>query len=195
MSKSELRGLAQNLSPASRDLARLVNTSLTLFPQADLLAKCATQTLLPTGDIPINDQFRTGEPNYREFAYALVGLSGETQNFDGNGQYVRFQPGGGSNMLSMGQAGTAGGQSFGNGFAGMGVQPKMPDKQPAYNDKTPCYKSQIPDLNGPWSAPGIVQARSTFQSVKTARRPAPAKLATPLEPFLNPFGRKLEAAK
>ena len=54
-----------------------------------------TDVVLPTGDIVNKDEFKTGEPNYREFRYTLVGLAGEGQNFDGNGQYVRFQPGGG----------------------------------------------------------------------------------------------------
>ena len=30
----------------------------------------------------------------------MVGLAGEGQNFDGNGPYVRFQPGGGDQTLS-----------------------------------------------------------------------------------------------
>jgi virulence factor Mce-like protein len=149
--KSELRGLVANLSPASRDLARLVNRSTRLFPQADLLSKCATQTFLPTGDIPITDAFATGQPNYREFFYALVGLAGESQNFDGNGQYVRFQPGGGSTLLSLGSAGTPGGVAYANGFPGGGVQPARPAKAPPYNADTPCFKSAKPDLNGPWA--------------------------------------------
>jgi virulence factor Mce-like protein len=186
MSKAELRGLAQNLSPASRDLARLVNSSLALFPQADLLSQCATKTILPTGDIPIEDQFKTGQPNYREFAYALVGLSGETQNFDGNGQYVRFAPGGGSTMLSMGDAGTPGGAAYGNGFAGLGVQPNRPPRQPPYNAGTPCHKSAIPNLNGPWSAPGKVQARETAPAATPT--PAPS-LPLPTLPVRR-FGRE-----
>jgi virulence factor Mce-like protein len=150
--KSELRGLVTNLSPASRDLARLVNRSTKLFPQVELLSKCATNTVLPAGDIVIHDAFDTNQPNYREFMYALVGLAGESQNFDGNGQYVRFQPGGGSTLLSLGEAGTPGGAAYANGFPGGGVQPVKPKTPPPYNDKTPCFKSPLPDLNGPWAA-------------------------------------------
>jgi phospholipid/cholesterol/gamma-HCH transport system substrate-binding protein len=84
--------------------------------------------------------------------YALVGLAGESQNFDGNGQYVRFQPGGGSTMLSFGEAGTAGGLAYANGFPGGGVQPVKPKTPPPYNDDTQCSKSPLPDLNGPWAA-------------------------------------------
>jgi phospholipid/cholesterol/gamma-HCH transport system substrate-binding protein len=152
MRKSELRGLVTNLSPATRDLAGLVNNSTKLFPQAERLSKCATNTILPAGDIVIHDAFDTNQPNYREFMYALVGLAGESQNFDGNGQYVRFQPGGGSTMLSFGEAGTAGGLAYANGFPGGGVQPVKPKTPPPYNDDTQCSKSPLPDLNGPWAA-------------------------------------------
>ena len=34
----------------------------------------------------------------------MVGLAGEGQNFDGNGMYVRFQTGGGSQAVSLGSA-------------------------------------------------------------------------------------------
>ena len=53
----ELQGLARDLSPTSRDTARFVDASLKLFPQADALARCATETILPTGDLVIDDQF------------------------------------------------------------------------------------------------------------------------------------------
>lgn len=151
---AELRGLAQDLSPASRDLARLVDSSTRLLPQADLLSKCATDVLLPTGDVPLRDQFETGQPNYREFAYTLVGLSGESQNVDGNGLYVRFQPGGGPTAVSLGKGTPASGAQLGNAFPGLGTQPRTPGHKPAYDAGTPCYKSTPPDLNGPWSAKG-----------------------------------------
>ena len=58
--------------------------------------------MLPAGDLVIQDEFTTGEENYKEFFYALVGIAGEGQNFDGNGMYVRFQTGGGSQPVSLG---------------------------------------------------------------------------------------------
>jgi virulence factor Mce-like protein len=157
MRQSELRGLAQRLSPASRDLAKLVNESERLLPQADLLSQCFRDVILPTGDIPIKDDFETGAPNYKEFFYTLVGLSGESQNFDANGVYVRFQPGGGSNTISLGGEGTPSSKLFGNAFPGGGAQPKKPAQKPPYNDKVACKDSKIPDLNGPWAAKGDTQ--------------------------------------
>ena len=151
LSRSELRGLARNLSPATRDLAVFVAEGKRLFPQIELASRCATDVVLPTGDVVIKDEFESGAPNYKEFLYSMVGLSGEGQNFDGNGQYVRFQPGGGSNTVS---AGSQGSQLYGNAFPGVGTRPKMPPRKPPYNDDTDCFRSQKPDLNGPWAAKG-----------------------------------------
>ena len=44
---------------------------------------------MPTGNQMINDRFTTGQPNYREFFYTLVNFAGGSQNFDGNGSYLR----------------------------------------------------------------------------------------------------------
>ncbi|MEA2123338.1 MAG: phospholipid/cholesterol/gamma-HCH transport system substrate-binding protein [Solirubrobacteraceae bacterium] len=152
LSQAELRGLAQDLSPTSRDTARFVDASLKLFPQGDRLALCATRTILPTGDIVVDDQFKNGQPNYREFAYTLVGLSGEGQNSDGNGGYVHFQPGGGSQTIALGQVSPA--PIFANVFPGTGTQPATPGAKPPYKSSVPCYKSDKPNVNGPESAKG-----------------------------------------
>jgi phospholipid/cholesterol/gamma-HCH transport system substrate-binding protein len=169
---AELQGLARDLSPASRDLAKLVDSSTDLFPQANRLARCFDEVLLPTGDVPIQDEFATGQPNYREFAYALVGLSGEGQNFDGNGTYVHFQTGGGPDTLKMGDGTAANGSIFGNVFPGTATRPAKPKRKPPYNTSVPCYKSQRPNLNGPAAAQGsagqvIATAASTATAVPT----------------------------
>jgi len=91
LAPDELQGVVSELSPATEDLAKVVDATLQLLPQADLAAKCATNVILPTGDVKIDDgAFSTGEENYKEFWYSMVGLAGEGQDFDGNGMYVRF---------------------------------------------------------------------------------------------------------
>jgi len=155
MSKPELRGLAQDLSPATADLARLTNASLTLLPQIDRTALCARDVILPTGDLVIHDPFDTGTANYKEFWWTMVGLSGESQNFDGNGSYVRFQPGGGSQAVALGSPGSSTGQLIGAAAAPVqGVQPAYPGKRPPYVSSVRCHKSKIPDVNGSWAAKG-----------------------------------------
>jgi virulence factor Mce-like protein len=152
VSREELGGLTRRLSPAVRDLARVTDTAREFLPQADLVARCASQVLLPTGDEVIRDEFTSGEENYKEFFYSLVGLAGEGQNFDGNGSMVRFQTGGGSQTITIGSGNR---QQFGNAFAPpQGVRPKMPPRKPAYRPEATCYKNDRPDLNGPAAARG-----------------------------------------
>jgi len=152
VSASELGGLVKELSPATRDLARLTDAAIDLLPQTTLTSRCARQVLLPTGDIVIKDEFQTGVENYKEFMYGLVGLAGEGQNFDGNGMYVRFQPGGGSQAISLGGTGGTG-QIFGNNVAvPLGNRPFYPGKRPPYRPDVKCHTNKLPDLNGPAAA-------------------------------------------
>jgi phospholipid/cholesterol/gamma-HCH transport system substrate-binding protein len=147
VSPRELGGLVNELRPSIHDLAGVTDESLRLIPQLDLINRCATNVVLPTGDVPIDDGFlSTGLPNYKEFWQSMVGLSSESQNFDGNGQYTRFQPGGGDQSVSTGLSPQ--GKLFGNAAAKpLGTQPKFPGKEPPKNSAAPCYKQQLPDLN------------------------------------------------
>jgi ABC-type transporter Mla subunit MlaD len=155
LSKGELGTLAPLLSQTTPNLASLTDQTTLLLPQVDLVSKCVTNVVLPTGDVVIQDggasnqNLHTGAANYKEFWYTMVGLAGEGQNFDGNGMYVRFQPGGGPFTVSTGPSTLTGQQLFGNAVAPpLGSRPKY-GKEPAYNPNVSCYKNQIPDLNGP----------------------------------------------
>jgi phospholipid/cholesterol/gamma-HCH transport system substrate-binding protein len=153
MSPAELQGLASDLSPTARSLGQLTGDAIELLPQTDLASKCARDVLLPTGDVVIRDEFQTGRENYKDFFYAMVGLAGEGQNFDGNGGYVRFQTGGGSQAVSLGP-GSAGAQpQFGDlPTPPLGNRPAYPGKLPPYVNNQPCYRQKLPDLNGPAAA-------------------------------------------
>jgi phospholipid/cholesterol/gamma-HCH transport system substrate-binding protein len=150
---NELQGVARELSPATRDLAKVTAASLKLLPQADLVAKCFSKVILPTGDVKIQDEFSSGVENYKEFWYALVGLSGEGQNFDANGNYVRFQIGGSNSVVSIG-TGTSDKQIYGSGAAApLGTRPAMPATKPPYKPQATCYKNTPPQLNGAAKGP------------------------------------------
>ncbi len=171
---SELQGVAAELSPATRDLAKVVDATLALLPQADLTAKCATRVVLPTGDLKIDDgPLSTGAENYKEFWYTMVGLAGEGQNFDGNGMYVRFQPGGGDQTISLGASGGIADKLFANAILKpLGTRPAFPGKRPPYKPDVPCYKNTLPDLSGaPTGAPdgGGAAARATPSRVERGR--------------------------
>jgi virulence factor Mce-like protein len=150
MKEPELQGLARDLSPATRDLARLTDNAIRLLPQTDLVSKCARDVLLPTGDVVIRDEFETGRENYKDFFYAMAGLAGEGQNFDGNGMYVRFQTGGGSQSISLGPGSAGTPPQFGGlPTPPLGNRPAYPGKVPPYEPDEPCYRQTPPDLNGP----------------------------------------------
>jgi phospholipid/cholesterol/gamma-HCH transport system substrate-binding protein len=180
MGRRELGGVAAELSPASAELARLTDRALDLLPQTDDAAKCARDVLLPTGDVVIEDEFTTGVENYKEFFYTLVGLSGEGQNFDGNGMYVRFQTGGGSQALSLGSASSNTGELFGNAVAvPLGNRPFYPGRKPPYRPNIKCHTQTPPDVNGPAAA----------KSLPTGQAALAAKKALPeLRAKLRPFG-------
>ena len=199
----ELQGVVSELSPATEDLAKVVDATLQLLPQADLAAKCATNVVLPTGDVKIADgQFSTNEENYKEFWYSMVGLAGEGQDFDGNGPYVRFQPGGGDQTLSMGQSGDIPDKIFANAIAPpLGTRPAYPGKRPPYNSTFPCYKNPLPNLNGAPTGPpdgggAATRAKTTSAIARQAAREATKSGAAGVKPAalsqvvssLNPFG-------
>jgi phospholipid/cholesterol/gamma-HCH transport system substrate-binding protein len=193
---NELKGVARELSPATRDLAKVIDTSLKLLPQADLVAKCATKIILPTGDVRIADgPLSSNAENYKEFWYTMVGLAGEGQNFDGNGMYVRFQPGGGDQTVSLG---AAGGPIFANTIGvPLGTRPAYPGRRPPYRPDFPCYKNTAPDLNGAAtgapdgsaaaSARASSTARAAARQATRPRAPQSEDLAAELASRLNPF--------
>jgi virulence factor Mce-like protein len=151
VSPPELQGLVADLRPATSDLSGVIDQSIVLLPQVDLVNRCVSRVILPTGDKPVDDGFlSTGLPNYKEFWQTMTALSGESQNFDGNGSYTRFQTGGGANTLSTGQIGVddfTGRPLFGNPAAApIGTRPARPATKPPYNRKFACYRNNLPDL-------------------------------------------------
>ena len=124
--------------------------------------------ILPTGDIKItaDGPLAAKVPNYKEFWYTMVGLAGEGQNFDGNGMYVRFQPGGGTDTLSLGASSLTGEKVFGNSLSKpLGNSPRYPGEAPAVRlDGALLQEPADLDLNGP-QAHGTADA--TISSAST----------------------------
>src|SRR4051794_29021802 len=192
VSKQELGGLAEELSPATTDLARLIDRASELLPQTDLTSKCLRDVVLPAGDLVVQDEFTNGEENYKEFFYALVGIAGEGQNFDGNGMYVRFQTGGGSQTLSPGPNSTTLGELFGNFTqAPLGNRPYSPGKRPPYKPKVPCYTQKLPNVNGPAAAKSAPGGGTVATAAKVSSKQDKLKREADLAAIrkkLNPFG-------
>jgi virulence factor Mce-like protein len=153
LSKRELGGLTEALAPATEDLATLTARTPALLSQLDLLDRCITHTIIPTGNIKVNDGgFSSDVENYKEFWYSMVGLAGEGQNFDGNGPFLRLATGGGGHLIESGVSTNAGDKFYGNAISPpVGTRPAYPGRRPPYVSTTPCYRSPVPDVNGPAS--------------------------------------------
>jgi hypothetical protein len=103
----------------------------------------------------------------------MVGLAGEGQNFDGNGMYVRFQPGGGDQTVSLGPSGGLTDKLFANAvLKPLGTRPAFPGKRPPYKPDVPCYKNALPNLNAAPTGPpdgGGAAARAAQPRVERGR--------------------------
>ena len=156
LAKNELRRTSYQLRLSGPPTGSVAAASPSFFSQIELLSNCVANVLIPTGDIPITDGFSTGVPNYKEFMYAASAFASESQTFDGNGPFLRFQTGGGPFLVKSAQPG--GGfendEIWGRNIAPpLGTQPVMGNKPPFRTD-VPCQSSAVPDLNGPAAAIG-----------------------------------------
>jgi virulence factor Mce-like protein len=155
---SELGGLAKLLRSSSPGLAKATAASKKVFPQALALSQCSSHNLIPSADAVLTtDDFGTGQPNFYELFYGLVALSGAGQGFDGNGPYLRIQPGGGPTLVEdPNPTGTPSNSlNFTNTIeAPDGNQPVLPDKTPPFRMDVACQTNDVPDFNGPQSAAG-----------------------------------------
>jgi phospholipid/cholesterol/gamma-HCH transport system substrate-binding protein len=161
VSPPELQGLVRDLRPAVANLSTVVQDALPLLPQLDLVDRCALDVVLPTGNVKLNDPpLSTGIENFKEFWQALVGLSGESQNEDGNGTYARFQTGGGTNTLSTGLSGTGPQGGTGPAMVGnfplqpIGTRPARPAAKPPFNRTKACFTNTPPDVQSPAAGSG-----------------------------------------
>jgi phospholipid/cholesterol/gamma-HCH transport system substrate-binding protein len=156
--RNELRPIARNLLKTAPNLARFSNRSLGLLSQTENLSRCVSDVLLPTGDLVIDDQFATNVPNWKEFLYGAVNMAGESQNFDANGPYLRFQSGSGPQMVNMPNPA---GDSLGNVLWGRmiqapgGSQPVL-GPTPPFRTDVACHTQPVPNVSTAPGNPGAV---------------------------------------
>ena len=145
---AELQGLVEELQPAVEDFAEFTDGQVDLLPVLDLFNRCQLQVILPTGDVRIDDgALSTGLKNYQEFFQTMVGLAGESSNFDGNGSYTRFQSAGGGYRVQTPPVGNFREGLFGSAAAPpLGTRPARGTKAP-YRPNEPCHRQTPPDLN------------------------------------------------
>jgi phospholipid/cholesterol/gamma-HCH transport system substrate-binding protein len=146
LSPPELQGLVDDLRPAVDDFARFTDGQIDLLPQLDLFDRCQLKVVLPTQEQRIEDgPLSTGLRNYEEFFQVLVSLTGESQNFDGNGSYARVQSGGGGYPVQTPPVGIS--PLHGTASAPpLGTRPARGPKPP-YRPNAACHKQAVPDLS------------------------------------------------
>jgi ABC-type transporter Mla subunit MlaD len=158
LSGKEAGGTAKLLREGTPGLAGAAQAGKALaLPQLNRISLCTTKVLQPTFNQTINDQFSTGGPNYREFLYNFANVAGWGQSFDGNGPFLRIQPGGGNLLVeSKNPKGnlTTDRQLFAHTAAApLGTQPQLGSRPPLKPDVR-CDKNPAPDLNGGLGQPG-----------------------------------------
>ncbi len=156
--KSELGGLAQILRKGTPGLAKTTNKGIGLLRQNGLLGLCASDVLVPTGNIVIDNAsgaypFSTGQPNFREFWYTAAQQAGTGGDFDGNGSYLRIQPGGGDVLATTTNPDPSEvkNQTLYTYTISdpLGTRPNVAaSAKPPFDTDTKCHKNPVPDLNG-----------------------------------------------
>ena len=153
LSPDELQGLVDDLRPAVDDLAAVVNGQVQLLPRLDDFDRCQLKVVLPTGEERIEDgNLSTGLRNYEEFFQTLVSLTGESQNFDGNGIYVRFQAGGGGYPIQTPSAGPNGPLHSTASYPPVGTRPAK-TRKPPYKPNVKCHTQPVPNLSAARTGP------------------------------------------
>jgi len=145
---AELQGLVKELQPAVSDFAEFTKGQVDFLPVLDRFNRCQLNVILPTGETRIDDgPLSTGLKNYQEFFQTMVGLAGESGNFDGNGSYTRFQSAGGGYTVKTPPVGRFTEGLFGSAhLPSLGTRPAR-GPRPAYKRDAPCYKQTPPDVN------------------------------------------------
>ncbi len=158
LSDEEGGGVARLLAEATPGLAEATQAGkVNALPQLNRISLCTSKVLTPTFDQTINDRFSTGGPAYREFLYWLTLLNGQGQNFDGNGYFLRVQPGGGNLLLHganpSGALKTEKEMFAHSAVAPIGLQPQLGGRPPK-KPEVRCATNPAPDLNGSLGQPG-----------------------------------------
>jgi phospholipid/cholesterol/gamma-HCH transport system substrate-binding protein len=146
VSPAELQGLVDDLRPAVADFAEFTDGQLDFLPVLDDFNRCQYDVVLPTGEQRIDEgALSTGLRNYEEFFQSLVSLVGESQNFDGNGSFVRLQAGG-QHPVQTPPVGLGGPFHASAMELPLGTRPAKTPKPP-YRPNTKCHTQPVPDLS------------------------------------------------
>jgi ABC-type transporter Mla subunit MlaD len=158
--KSELRGLVADLRPTVPRLAKLTRRTIPFLEQTRALSSCFNNVIIPWADSTVEPgpgypgNLQPVGPVYKETAYGLTGLAGESRNEDANGQYIRVAGGGGTNTVQLTDPHT------GDTLAGttqnpiLGAMPPIKSSlKTPFKPNQPCENQDPPNLEATVGAP------------------------------------------
>lgn len=157
---NELGGVASALRTAAPEIASVTAGQVAFQPQLTNFSKCLSKVLYPAGSTKLQDGANTSGGNAEhEFWYAMAGVAGLSQNFDGNGAAPRFIAGGAGTTLLSPPATIVKPGAPTNGstliaqtrLAPEGTSPSFTGNEPPYKPLVPCYTQKLPEFNGPLS--------------------------------------------
>jgi virulence factor Mce-like protein len=151
--RQELGALLDDISPATRDLARVTHGQRDWVPKADDFNRCISEVLIPTGNIKVDDgEFSANTENYKEFWHAVAGQAGEGGGFDGNGPFLRVSAPGGALPITSGKTNYQLQSLHANASQPLlRTSPAFPNQPPPLRRDVPCHTQPVPDVNGPSS--------------------------------------------
>jgi phospholipid/cholesterol/gamma-HCH transport system substrate-binding protein len=159
LSPTELGGVAEGLRGGALWTAKLVGSQIPFQKQTTEFSQCLTNAIYPAGNTKIQDGTNTsGVENYKEFWYALTGLAGSGQNFDGNGVTPSFLVGAGGDTFRTTPVSEVGSVKKGLQLVArtpnppLGTRPAFPAEEPPYKPLVPCSTQAVPNFNGPLSS-------------------------------------------
>lgn len=147
-SSRDLGGLLTDLTPAVQNTSATVASTRTLLGGSYELAACLNHTIIPTSEETISDPpVSTGLKDYQELLQSAVGIASASQNFDGNGRYIRSTTGGGA--VRQQTASLPGqGPLYGNFVdPSLGTRPAFDATEPPKVRSVECLKETPPNLN------------------------------------------------
>jgi energy-coupling factor transporter ATP-binding protein EcfA2 len=130
----------------------------------------------------------TGDPVYRDLVHSLPGQASAAQNFDGNGQAIRYHAGFGANTFTLGPLpGTTEPITGTSSEPIIGSRPKLPAHQPPFRPNVPCVSQKPPDLR---AETGPAPAQAASRSRPRLKPTTPGKINAQLRRRAIAFDRR-----
>ena len=159
LAPGELGGVGKALQESSPTFAKFIGEQPAFYKQSNALSQCLTKLIFPAGNAKLQDgSSTTGEDAYKEFWYALTGVAGLGQSFDGNGPLSRFLIGSGGETIRSAPTSILGTTLKGDRMLAhapskpLGTRPAYPSTEPPYEPLVPCNTQALPEFNGPLSS-------------------------------------------